>query len=679
MTETQLLSKQTLQELEKHLDELEKQETLWPYPARRIRRGEEDLVRLLLAGLRDKREPYDEDGFPFVVVTDMDLIETGREGRVIRPEDPWRFYPDFCKYLQENIPGGFSLCHESTIDNVRKFHKERTELSLTACSHCIKELSCHMGLRNLYIPLIFKDRPFTIAYGAAGKFCYKEDLSVIQREIDQLMYRLPKVLPSKLEQLKEYMEKIPIKTENEVEEIKHKLFSGITSLEAILGDIHEKNRRLFYRKFRGRIEGQLYQILQKLVDTAEIPESDEVNYILRRICLYLGVQYLAIFFSDTFKGTGLELLVLQGERDVKRTDVHFNWKKGGLEGKEIVALDWDYLPKAEELKKGIKGPKREEIKDSDYMFPFELSGHYGLVVLGPFKREVDISKERELLNRLCYAIGMRIGSLAVMGTMTKKDMEKKRAVAIPAHTVKHGLANIRSSFILIGNIAERTDLNPSSVKHAVKEWISRTENAIEMLASFAVTTLESPDAMQGLTAELQKSHLQLEPLSPMVLLGQCLPLHQDRAKVEGKQIECDDLSIENLPGIYADPSILRLALDILLENAIKYSGKGNTIVIKGETVRVAEKIKIHIQNIGLEITEKEKEEIFELGKRGAAPQKYLPDKKGYGIGLSQVKKIIVMHGGQIFPQCEKRGKGPWDHLVTFTITLPTLMGSKLGL
>ena len=63
--------------------------------------------------------------------------------------------------------------------------------------------------------------------------------------------------------------------------------------------------------------------------------------------------------------------------------------------------------------------------------------------------------------------------------------------------------------------------------------------------------------------------------------------------------------------------------------------------------------------------------------RGAAPQKYLPHQVGYGIGLSQVQKIIETHEGNITVDCQKKGTGPWDHLVTFTITLPTLMGKIL--
>jgi two-component system phosphate regulon sensor histidine kinase PhoR len=120
-----------------------------------------------------------------------------------------------------------------------------------------------------------------------------------------------------------------------------------------------------------------------------------------------------------------------------------------------------------------------------------------------------------------------------------------------------------------------------------------------------------------------------------------------------------------------------LALDILLENATKYTGKGKHINIKGEWLRGTELVKILIQNMGLEIKEEERDKIFELGFRGAAPREYLHHQVGYGIGLSQVKKIIEMHEGEITVDCQKKGSGPWDHLVTFTITLPTFLGRTL--
>ncbi len=92
--------------------------------------------------------------------------------------------------------------------------------------------------------------------------------------------------------------------------------------------------------------------------------------------------------------------------------------------------------------------------------------------------------------------------------------------------------------------------------------------------------------------------------------------------------------------IEGDKLLLELAINNLLDNAIKYSGKEGTVLLK---VFIKNKEVItQVINNGPGISDDEKEKIFEKYYRGDNNQT-----KGTGLGLYLTKKIIREHNGNI--------------------------------
>lgn len=117
---------------------------------------------------------------------------------------------------------------------------------------------------------------------------------------------------------------------------------------------------------------------------------------------------------------------------------------------------------------------------------------------------------------------------------------------------------------------------------------------------------------------------------------------------------------ENLPKIYNDPSQIKLVIENLLDNAIRYIKERGVIDIK--LVQKDRDIYFEIKDSGVGIPENDQKYIFQKFFRSENVLKY--QTQGSGLGLYIVKSIIKKAGGKIGFQSEE-GKGS-----TFWLTLP---------
>ena len=125
-----------------------------------------------------------------------------------------------------------------------------------------------------------------------------------------------------------------------------------------------------------------------------------------------------------------------------------------------------------------------------------------------------------------------------------------------------------------------------------------------------------------------------------------------------KHVEILFLKPTEKPLLVIDKEKIRVVLQNLIENAIKYSAAGDKVFISVE--KKPETIEISIKDSGIGIPEHEKNKMFQKFFRGSLTR----DIPGTGLGLYTVKTIIDHHNGQI--TCEStEGTG-----TTFTITLP---------
>jgi len=118
--------------------------------------------------------------------------------------------------------------------------------------------------------------------------------------------------------------------------------------------------------------------------------------------------------------------------------------------------------------------------------------------------------------------------------------------------------------------------------------------------------------------------------------------------------------------------LIRLFLN-LLDNAVKYTPPGGRVVVQAsidESMKDREKLGseskyviVTVEDTGPGITEEDLKQIFERFYRADKSRSRV---RGSGLGLSIVRKIVELHGGEIHVESQV-GKGS-----TFTVHLPLL-------
>ncbi|MGB9595189.1 MAG: sensor histidine kinase, partial [Candidatus Poribacteria bacterium] len=132
-------------------------------------------------------------------------------------------------------------------------------------------------------------------------------------------------------------------------------------------------------------------------------------------------------------------------------------------------------------------------------------------------------------------------------------------------------------------------------------------------------------------------------------------------KIKDKGLEIKLMIEENLPEIEADIFKLEQVFINIIDNAIKYTEKGE-IDISIKRKPNSNKVIVEIQDTGIGIPQKDLPRIFE--------RFYVVDKSrsrkmgGTGLGLSIVKHIVLLHNGEINVE-STYGLG-----TKFTVTLP---------
>ncbi len=115
----------------------------------------------------------------------------------------------------------------------------------------------------------------------------------------------------------------------------------------------------------------------------------------------------------------------------------------------------------------------------------------------------------------------------------------------------------------------------------------------------------------------------------------------------------------SLPVIQADKDRLRQVVLNLLNNAFKFTPAGGSITVKAR--KNGTYLVVEVMDTGRGISQEEQEKLFEPYQQLERERARLA---GLGLGLSLSKKLVELHGGQIWVQSEK------DKGSTFGFSLP---------
>ncbi len=187
--------------------------------------------------------------------------------------------------------------------------------------------------------------------------------------------------------------------------------------------------------------------------------------------------------------------------------------------------------------------------------------------------------------------------------------------------------------------------------------------------------LRTIDSTADRLAELIEHLLDMSRLDAGLLRLEITPGTVDgiiRDTVAGAQLRAPAYTIkaelkEELPLLRLDARRIRQVLDNLLDNAIKYSSEGTTVVVRAEHKGGEVEISVTDQGRGIPVPELNR--VFDRMYR--IEQRLSQDPGGLGLGLALCKALVEAHKGRIWLQSgEGKGTTAYFTLPVFTEEAP---------
>jgi two-component system sensor histidine kinase GlrK len=207
------------------------------------------------------------------------------------------------------------------------------------------------------------------------------------------------------------------------------------------------------------------------------------------------------------------------------------------------------------------------------------------------------------------------------------EQQKNRFLRHMSHELKTPLTALREGAELLSDeIVGKLTPEQREVAEILRHNSIELQKLIEDLLSYGASQSHKPS--------LDLARVELRRVMSRVLDDQKLALRGKRLKLN---VNMHDLALN------ADFEKLRVMLDNLVSNAIKFSPAGATITV--QAAQLADAIQIEVADQGPGISPEERKLVFEPFYRG----QYAADAlvKGTGIGLSVVREYAQMHGGSV--------------------------------
>jgi len=270
-----------------------------------------------------------------------------------------------------------------------------------------------------------------------------------------------------------------------------------------------------------------------------------------------------------------------------------------------------------------------------------------------------------------------------------KKNKKRIPIAGSAAPLKDSDGNVISCVVVFRDVSKEREIDQAKTEfvslasHQLRTPLSTVNWYAEMLLDEDVGTINK-DQKKYLQTLYEANHRMVELVNALLNVSRIelgtfaidpepiklLEISDSVIKEQTPQIKGKRLKIEknyaiDLPIINADPRLIRIILENLISNAVKYTPeKGNIIV---EIIKKDLDILIKVKDTGYGIPKDQQPKIF--NKLFRADNVLAKDCDGTGLGLYIVKAIVEQSGGKIWFESEEN-KG-----TTFFTTIP-LMGMK---
>lgn len=230
--------------------------------------------------------------------------------------------------------------------------------------------------------------------------------------------------------------------------------------------------------------------------------------------------------------------------------------------------------------------------------------------------------------------------------LAEANRMKSEFISVVSHQLRSPLSNLRWAIeLLMSGRLGKIEEEQVEYFRILKENSARMRELVKDLLT--VSRIETK------TLPLKKKEISLIELTKELISEFELFTKASNVKVKFQ-------AQENLPKVFADPSQIKLVIENLLDNAIRYIKNKGIVEIKLE--KKGKKLYFEIKDNGVGIPQEDQKYIFQKFFRSENIMRY--QTQGSGLGLYITKSIVEKSGGKMgFRSQERKGS-------TFFFTLP---------
>jgi PAS domain S-box-containing protein len=240
----------------------------------------------------------------------------------------------------------------------------------------------------------------------------------------------------------------------------------------------------------------------------------------------------------------------------------------------------------------------------------------------PDGREVPVEVISTLLLDEAGRAQALAGVVRDMSARREQEREQKRFASMLNHEFRTPLSTIDGAIQRLEATNAHAD-EPTRQRH--RKIAAATDRLIAMLDDYL-----SPERMAAIGRQRQAN-----TVAPRLLLEEVVA----QARVAGRKAV---LTADELPAqLRGEPAGLRLALKILLDNALRYTPTDSSLAVLGR--RVGKGVELALRDNGPGVPPADLPRIFDKGYRGSNAAG-LP---GSGLGLYMARSVVEVHGGTL--------------------------------
>ena len=221
------------------------------------------------------------------------------------------------------------------------------------------------------------------------------------------------------------------------------------------------------------------------------------------------------------------------------------------------------------------------------------------------------------------------GVLRLVGTVRdiRERVEREKQQKKFASMVSH---EFRSPLSTIDGAIQRLEMTSQNADENTRKRYRKIQNAVDRLLEL-INEYLSPERLASIGRKRQP-----DEISPEALLETAA--EQARQRRSGITVRA-----EGLPQwMRCDPQGMRLCLDILLDNALKYTNDNVAIELQGRKASEGG-VELLVIDRGAHVPDDELGKLFDKGYRGKAAAGHA----GSGLGLYMARNVVEVHGGTL--------------------------------